>query len=90
MKIIFRKDKYEQDFINKYGAERLLFIKLNPSMNDDWADVLDGQDITGNMTPVFQNGEEIYHVCWKTVEEISFGAQLYCFVTAAWCDFVED
>jgi hypothetical protein len=88
-RIIFKKDKYEDYMVNKIGISEFLLLKLNAAPHDAWSEVLDGQDITDNLSILENNGERLFQVMWKTIDEISFGAQLYCYIKEMWCDFVE-
>jgi hypothetical protein len=86
-RVIFKKEKYEQHMINRIGPSEFLLLKLNSY--EPWVDVLDGQDITDSMATIEQNGQTVFNVKWKQVNEFSFSAVAYCFVLPQWTDLID-
>ena len=74
--------------VRTMGAEAFLLRKLGSPDLEEWAEELDGQDITDIMNTFMQNGEIVYSVLWKVEDDITFRAQLFSFVLPAWCDFI--
>jgi hypothetical protein len=90
-KVIFKKDKFEKEMIEKIGLSELLLLKLN-SDNFYWANEIDNEDISKILTVVQENGEEYFIV--KIVRTISkdedkkvIGSNMF-FVMPRWCDIV--
>jgi hypothetical protein len=88
-RLIFRKEKYENDMIRVYGAAEYLLIKLNSSFNDAWPDVLDGKDITDDASAVERESETVLSVAWKREYFSSGESRLNCFIKPSWCDLID-
>jgi len=88
-RLIFRKEKYENDMIKAYGEAEYLLIKLNSNFNDAWPDVLDGKDITDEASAIERESETVLSVTWKKEYFSNGEARLNCFIKPSWCDLID-
>jgi len=90
-RLIFKKEKYENDMIRVYGVAEYLLIKLNSSFNDAWPDVLDGKDITDDASAIEQESETVLSVTWKKDYFGAGGSVAHhnCFIKPSWCDLID-
>jgi hypothetical protein len=89
-KVIFRKDKFEDEMLRTLGQSEFLLFKLN-SDNYDWAVELDNKDISKILQVEETNGEEYFVVSIMGPVEINnlrLVSRKMVFVMPRWCDIV--
>ena len=89
LRVIFKKEKYEQHMIRELGASELLLMKLNSTEVDQWPEILDEKDITDDLEIMYnKNNTMVYSVKWKERIKDHSSQEMYCFILPEWTEVI--